>query len=109
MTNSSCWPFYSVNASDLGTTNPVHQVGMIPFFTTYRSPARDSTTWFWPLGVTRTLEHEKNYDEWAAPWPLVVFDRGPGRHTDRVFPFFSKSYNSELESDWIGFPPSGEC
>ena len=55
------WPFFLDQESDLGTTNPVHEQGLIPFYSLYRSPLRDSTSWLWPLGVTHTTDREKKY------------------------------------------------
>jgi hypothetical protein len=98
------WPFFLQNNSQIGTDNPVHEQDMIPFYTLYRSKLRDSTTYFWPLGVTHTLEREKHFEEWAAPWPFIVFDRGAGKRTSRVWPLFSQSTNQFLESDWYLWP-----
>ena len=97
------WPFYMSQATDLGTTNPVHQTAMVPFFSSLRSPRRDSFTAPWPLGYTRTQDREKGYREWGAPWPLVVFSRGT-KTTDRVFPFYSKSFNATTLSQWYLWP-----
>ena len=97
------WPFYMSQATDLGTTNPVHQTAMVPFFSSLRSPLRDSFTAPWPLGYTRTHDREKGYREWGAPWPLVVFSRGT-KTTDRVFPFYSKSFNATTLSQWYLWP-----
>src|SRR6185295_9062577 len=39
-----------------------------------------------------------------APWPLVVFTRGEGKTTSRVWPFFSQSHNASLTSDRYLWP-----
>lgn len=98
------WPFYTTSDSDLGSDNPSQQRNLIPFYTLYRSSARDSSTYFWPLGVTHTVDRAKLYTEWGTPWPLIVFSRGEGKHTDRVWPFMSRSSNGTLESDWYMWP-----
>ncbi len=98
------WPFFTDSRLDLGTTNAAHEQGFIPFYSYYRSPLRDSTTWFWPLGVTHTIDREKKYDEWDAPWPLIEFAHGEGKTTHRVWPFYSRAKTQYLEDDWYGWP-----
>jgi hypothetical protein len=98
------WPIFLEHHTGLGTANPAHQQALLPFYTFLRSPQRDSTTWFWPLGVTHTVDRQKQYDEWGAPWPLVVFARGEGKTVNRVWPFFSQASNTNLTSDWYLWP-----
>jgi hypothetical protein len=98
------WPFFFDTKVETGTTNSAHQQGLIPFYTYYRSKLRNSTTYFWPLGVTRTVDQEKKYDEWDVPWPLIEFARGDGKHTSRVWPFISHSHNQSLTDNWYAWP-----
>lgn len=98
------WPFFSDQIGGIGTDNPAHQQALLPLYSFLRSPQRDSTSYLWPLGVTRTVDREKKYTEWGTPWPLIVFDRGAGKTTSRVWPFFSLSHNDVLESDWYLWP-----
>jgi hypothetical protein len=98
------WPFFHHQRTGLGTTNEAAQQALLPFYSFLRSPLRDSTTYFWPLGVTHTLDREKRYDEWGAPWPLIVFTRGEGKTISRVWPFFSHAQNPTLTSDWYLWP-----
>ena len=95
---------YFNHHTDIGTDNPVHQRMLLPFFSSMRSPLRDSVTAPWPLGYTYTDDRARKYREWAAPWPLIVFARGEGKTTSRVWPFFSQSHNDALESDWYLWP-----
>ena len=57
----------------------------------------------WPI-FTWIDEREKKYHEWQGPWPLVIFARGEGKATSRVFPLFSRSHNAERESDSFLWP-----
>ncbi len=98
------WPFYSKTTMGIGTTNPVVQKAILPLYSETRSPMRDSTTYFWPFGYTHTIDREKKYEEWDTPWPLIVFARGEGKTTDRVFPFFSRSHSPTLEDNWYLWP-----
>lgn len=98
------WPLFSDRRAGIGTENPSHQQAVVPFYSRLRSPKRDSTSYLWPLGLTHTVDREKKYTEWGAPWPLIVFDRGEGKTTSRVWPLFSQSHNATLESDWYLWP-----
>jgi hypothetical protein len=75
----------------------------IPLFVASRSPQFDSTTVLWPL-FTYIDQREKKYREWQVPWPIIVFARGEGKTTSRVFPLFSQSHNDTLESDSYLWP-----
>ena len=98
------WPFYLRQKAGIGTTNPVTQHAILPLYSIYRSPLRDSSTYLWPFGYTRTVDREKNYTEIGAPWPFIVFAHGPGKETRRVFPFYSQASTPTLESDWYLWP-----
>src|SRR6185436_7917160 len=98
------WPFYVNSRSGIGTTNVAKQEALVPLYSIYRSPNRDSSTYFWPLGVTHTVDRGKKYDEWGAPWPLIVFTRGEGKYTDRVWPFYNDAHNDTLTSRWYLWP-----
>lgn len=97
------WPFFLESRSGIGTTNPVHQQAFLPFYSRYRSPQRDSSTYLWPF-FTFTDDRAKQYQEWGAPWPLIGFARGPGKHMDRVWPFYSHATNAVLTSDFVLWP-----
>src|SRR5262249_34395582 len=96
------WPLIFDAKTGLGTANPLHQQGFLPAYILERSPKRDSTSVL--LLFSRVDEHEKNYREWGLPWPLVIFARGEGKTTTRIFPFFSQSHNATLESDFYLWP-----
>ncbi len=107
------WPFYLKQTSGIGTTNVIKQEALLPAYSQYRSPRRDSTTFLWPVGITHTVDREKKYNEWGAPWPLIVFTRGEGKYTSRIWPFFSEAYTlsageragvRELTSRWYLWP-----
>jgi hypothetical protein len=98
------WPIFSDEQAGLGTENPTHQQATLPLYSFLRSPMRDSTTFFWPLGVTHTVDRVKKFDEWGAPWPLIVFTRGSGKTANRVWPFFSHAHNASFTSEWYLWP-----
>ncbi len=97
------WPLYFNDHSGIGTTNESRQQASIPLFSYLRSPARDSTTVIWPF-FNNVEDREKKYHEWSAPWPLVVCARGEGKHTTRVWPFYSHATNATLQSDFWLWP-----
>lgn len=98
------WPFYTRNTNDIGMENLAEQKALIPFYTIYRSKQRDSTAWGWPFGVTHTVDREKKYEEWDAPWPLIEFAHGTGKTEQRVWPFFSQAHNNDLDAGWYLWP-----
>jgi hypothetical protein len=97
------WPFWISQDDGLGTANPEKFRASIPLFSLTRSPNRDATSVFWPL-FTVVDEREKKYHEWEGPWPFVIFARGEGKTTDRVWPIFSQSHNQTQESDSYAWP-----
>ena len=97
------WPIYFHDNNGIGTDNPEKFRAVIPLYDYLRSPKLDSTTVLWPF-FTWIDEREKKYHEWQGPWPFVIFARGEGKTTDRVWPIFSQSHNNELESDSYLWP-----
>jgi hypothetical protein len=98
------WPIYFNQRTGLGTTNEAHHQAVLPFYSYLRSPQRDSTSWLWLLGVTHTVDRVKQFDEWGAPWPLIVFTRGEGKTVNRVWPLFSQAHNATQTSEWYLWP-----
>ncbi len=99
----AAWPIYFNEHSGLGTANPDWQQGVLPFYSIERSPQRDSTTVLWPF-FSHITDREKKYREWDAPWPLVEFARGEGKHTCRVWPLFSHARSPTVESGFYLWP-----
>ncbi len=97
------WPFYLKQDNGAGTENPEKFRASIPFFVTSRSPQHDSTSVLWPV-FTWIDERAKKNHEWQGPWPFVIFARGEGKHTSRIWPVFSESRNSTRESDSYLWP-----
>ena len=97
------WPLYFNNHSGIGTTNEQREHTSIPAFSMLRSPNRDSTTVIWPF-FNYVDDREKKYHEWDAPWPLIVFARGEGKTTTRVWPLFSQAHNTNQESAFYLWP-----
>ena len=97
------WPFFFNQRTGLGTDNPQQQQALLPFYSVTRSPSRDSSTYLWPF-FTHTNDREKQYQEWGAPWPLIVVARGEGKTTTRFWPLFSRAHNTNLQSDFYLWP-----
>ena len=97
------WPLFFNVRSGIGTTNEQRLQTSIPLYSWLRSPLRDSTTVIWPF-FNYVDDREKKYREWDAPWPLIVFARGEGKTTTRVWPFFSQARSPKLESDFYLWP-----
>ena len=97
------WPLFFNSTSGIGTTNMQWEQASLPAYSLLRSPLRDSTTVIWPF-FNHVDDREKKYHEWDAPWPLIVFARGEGKTTSRVWPFFSQAHNDTLESEFYVWP-----
>jgi hypothetical protein len=97
------WPFFLKQDNGLGTADPEKFRASLPLFAVTRSPLRDSTSIVWPI-FTWVNERGRQYHEWEGPWPIVIFARGPGKHTDRIWPVFSQSATTNMESDSYLWP-----
>ena len=97
------WPFFFKSRSGLGTTNEERSLTILPFYSDDHSAIRDQTSYGWPFGVNVIDDREKKYVEHDYLWPLVVIARG-GKTVTRVFPFYSRASNSNLESDFYLWP-----
>jgi hypothetical protein len=97
------WPIHMRQDLQIGTTNPVSHRILFPFYALQRSPARDSSSYLWPL-LTYTNDREQRFRELGLPWPLVVFARGEGKTVNRVWPFFSRAQSATLESEFYLWP-----
>ena len=97
------WPLFFNTRSGIGTTNTQWQQASIPAYSLLRSPQRDSTTIIWPF-FNYVDDREKKYREWDAPWPFIVFARGEGKTTTRVWPLFSQAHSPKLESAFYLWP-----
>ena len=97
------WPFYFSQDNGLGTTNAATFRACIPFYAITRSPQYDDTSVLWPFFAS-VDNRERKYHEWQGPWPFVIFTRGEGKHTSRVWPLFSESHDDLKENDSYAWP-----
>ncbi len=98
------WPFFFHDRTDLGTPNPKKHHALVPLYSSYTSPLRDSFTAPWPIGITVTRDDEKKFREIGLPWPFIVFARGEGKNVNRVWPFFGNAANPNLASQFYLWP-----
>jgi hypothetical protein len=97
------WPFYFNNRFGIGTTNASANRTWVPFFSWNHSLKRDETSYGWPFGYSVIHDREKGYQEHDLFWPLFVQARG-SKTVRRYFPFYSRAYNQDLESDFYAWP-----
>jgi hypothetical protein len=97
------WPLFFNDRTGLGTPKVEWRQASLPAYAFLRSPARDSTTVLWPF-FNHVIDREKQYREWDAPWPLIVFAHGKGKTMHRVWPFYSHGYNAKLRDDFWFWP-----
>ena len=97
------WPLYLRQINGVGTTNSEKFCASFPFFAISRSPQREATSVLWPL-FAWIDDRDQKYHEWQGPWPFVIFTRGEGKHTSRVWPLFNESHNANKENDSYLWP-----
>ena len=100
------WPSWMLKKSGIGTENPQWEQTLLPFYDVFRSPQRDSTTVIWPV-FAHVTDRDKKYREWQIPWPLIIFARGEGKTTSRVWPLFGRAQTKYLESEFCLWPIYG--
>jgi len=97
------WPVHFYQNTGIGTDDPAKFRADLPFYSTLRSPKRDSTSVLWPF-FTWVDDRGEKYHEWEGPYPFVVVARGAGKTVTRVWPLFSRAHNDTLESDYYLWP-----
>lgn len=97
------WPIFFNTHTGLGTTNAASEFAILPAYDQIRSAQRDSTSVLWPF-FSYIDDREKKYHEWQLPYPLIVFARGEGKTTSRVWPFFGQSHNALQSGDFYAWP-----
>lgn len=98
------WPFCLSETRGIGSTNQAEFRAMLPFFTSLRSPARDSTTYLWPFGLTRTEDRARRYSETQFLWPVFARARGEGKTVNRVWPLFGRTRTPQQERNFLLWP-----
>lgn len=98
------WPIWLHETRDLGTTNASEFRSLIPFYSALRSPERDSTTYLWPFGLTKTDDRAKKYHETDFFWSGFVYARGEGKTSTRFWPLFGLAHNDSLENNFYLWP-----
>jgi hypothetical protein len=83
------WPFFLHERKDLDSDNPEESTVVFPLVMSIRSPARDTTTYLWPL-FTYRVDRERKFEEWQFPFPLFIIARGESRHVNRFLPFYTE-------------------
>lgn len=97
------WPVHISQNNGIGTEDPERLRANLPFYATFRSPNRNTTSVFWPF-FNWIDDREKKYQEKQLPWPIIIFAHGPGKHAVRVFPFYNHAYNDSLVDTFYAWP-----
>lgn len=98
------WPFYGHNDLDTGSTNPIQQRLLLPFYSLQRSPAKDRDIYGWPFGVTLVRDRELAYDQTSFLWPVFTFAHGEGKQATRVWPLYGTTRFRESHSRFVLWP-----
>lgn len=94
------WPFFLYDQRNLGLPDESRQQALLPLYHWQRSAARDSTTVIWPL-FSLVDDRARGYREWHLPYPFIVFARGEGKRTSRVWPLFGVAEQEGLKKRFI--------
>jgi len=92
------WPFYAHNDLEIGSTNPIRQRLLLPWYSLQRSPAKDRDMYLWPFGPVFVHDREVGYDQTSFLWPMFAFADGEGKQATRVWPFYSVAKFRESET-----------
>ncbi len=98
------WPLYARAEAGFGTTNRMSSRMVLPFYSHQKTPAKESTSYLWPFGVTLSADRQIGYRQTSVIWPFFIRARGPGKHEDRVWPFYGYLRYRELTSRFFLWP-----
>ena len=80
------------------------RTAFIPFYSMEKAPDRFSLTLPWPVGVTRTVDHQKDYREWGIPWPIITWARGDDKRATRLWPLFGSQNSPKQQKGFVAWP-----
>lgn len=98
------WPFWLSETRGIGTTNEARLRALLPLYARQRSPARDSTTYLWPVGLTLTESRSPPYHETRFLWPVFARARGEGKHVNRFWPVAGEKRTPTRENNFFLWP-----
>lgn len=85
-------------------TAPIHQVGLLPFFTKETGPELSNTDFLWPFFGETTRTAPVHYHEVRYLWPLFVQGRGDVRMVNRWAPIYTHSLFKGTDKTWYLWP-----
>ncbi len=98
------WPFYSAADWDMGSTNPLTQRTLLPFYSLQLSPAKDRRMYAWPFGPVFVSDRTLEYEQTSFLFPVFSFARGPGKQAARVWPLYGRTRYAESRSEFAAWP-----
>jgi hypothetical protein len=99
------WPIHFREKGGIGTDNPDTLRADLPFYYTYRSHVRDSTSVLWPFfNWIDNRDPDKEYKEKELPWPFIVIAKGTGKDAFRILPFYQHAYNNTFRDNFYLWP-----
>jgi len=95
------WPFYLAREKKfMGEHASVK--AFLPFYYRIDMPSRKQRTYLWPF-INKIENTEKDFQRSDTPWFFATFSRG-SVHTNRVWPFYAKTVEEDLESGFVMWP-----
>lgn len=98
------WPFYSAADLGVGSTNPITQRTLLPFYSVQRSPAKDREIYGWPFGPAFLEDRELDYRQTSFLFPVFAYARGPGKQALRLWPVYGTTRYAQSHSSFAAWP-----
>lgn len=98
------WPFYSAADLGLGSTNPVTQRALLPFYSREHSPQKDRELYGWPFGPVFVEDRALGYRQTSFLFPVFTFAHGAGKQAARVWPLYGTTRYAESRSVFAAWP-----
>lgn len=98
------WPLYSAGDLGIGSTNPVTQRVLLPFYSLQYSPAKDRQMYGWPLGVSFLEDREVGYEQTSVLFPIFTLAHGPGKQALRLWPVYGTTRYKDSQSVFAAWP-----
>jgi hypothetical protein len=97
------WPVHFRQNNGIGSDSPEKFSADLPFYSSFRSSQRNTTSVLWPF-FNWIDDRDRKYHEREMPWPFVMVAHGQGKTGLRIFPFYSHVYNDTFKDNFYLWP-----
>lgn len=97
------WPIFYSQEVALDSEYPRRRLGVFPLYTSDLSTQREARTVLWPF-FSHIQDHQRGYEEWNFPWPLIRVTAGRYKEGMRVLPLYADERVGAGRSRWFLWP-----